>query len=452
MKKLILLSITLSCLFFSCKKPVANYAILSGTVKNLNGKEITIYSIDSTYNLKTLPNNTFNDTIYLVKPEKISLTLGFNSFEAYLKPGMQLKYNIDGDDFLGGTVLTNDETEINNYLLEKSRIENEELADLSSYDDRYKEDSLIKKLNSYCEYLNKQLDSNKNIPETFKELEKRNINYFKLLKLDFYRTYRNNISDEDDYELPLKYENQLQNLNFTKNQDFNYSSAYQVLVFRKLNDLARKNVEKNEGDINNELIKLYKQLPEGSIRNELIYQQMSFFEQSENIVKAYQDFISISTNKKHIEDINKRYNKFKQIAKGMPSPTFENFENYFGGKASLKDYLGSYIYVDLWATWCAPCIAEIPYLRDIEKKYHDKNIKFISISLDEKRDKWYSYVKENNLAGIQLIANQDSPFMKDYLVKLIPRFILINTEGQIVDAYAPKPSDEELKMLLNKIL
>jgi thiol-disulfide isomerase/thioredoxin len=69
--------------------------------------------------------------------------------------------------------------------------------------------------------------------------------------------------------------------------------------------------------------------------------------------------------------------------KGTPSPEF-NFENHKGGTTKLSDIKGKYVYIDIWATWCAPCRQEIPYLQKIEKKYEDKRIAFVSISIDQK--------------------------------------------------------------------
>jgi len=45
-----------------------------------------------------------------------------------------------------------------------------------------------------------------------------------------------------------------------------------------------------------------------------------------------------------------------------------------GGTTSLDDLKGKYIYIDVWATWCGPCKAEIPFLKDVEKKYHGKKL------------------------------------------------------------------------------
>ena len=96
----------------------------------------------------------------------------------------------------------------------------------------------------------------------------------------------------------------------------------------------------------------------------------------------------------------------------------------------------------------------------MEKKYHNKNINFVSISIDDKRtagswdnalSKWKAMVKDKNLTGTQLYAGQDIEFMKEYMVTGIPRFILIDPKGNIVDANAPRPSNPALEKLLNEL-
>jgi len=140
---------------------------------------------------------------------------------------------------------------------------------------------------------------------------------------------------------------------------------------------------------------------------------------------------------------------------GTISPSFE-YENYKGGKTKLEDLRGKYVYIDNWATWCGPCIREIPAMKEIEKKYHGKNITFVSISIDEKKDyeKWRKMVASKELGGVQLIADAawQSKFMQDYGVQSIPRFILIGPDGKVVDANAKRPSDPALAAQLDGLL
>ncbi|WP_458626276.1 TlpA family protein disulfide reductase [Winogradskyella sp. PC D3.3] len=149
--------------------------------------------------------------------------------------------------------------------------------------------------------------------------------------------------------------------------------------------------------------------------------------------------------------------------KGSPSPIFEDYKNYAGGKTSLSDLKGKFVYIDLWATWCGPCIKEIPSLKKVEKQYEGKNIEFVSISIDEGRgykgdaaaayEGWKKMVAEKELGGIQLFADNGfrSQFVQDYKVNGIPRFILIDPNGNIVSADAPRPSSSALIDLFNEL-
>lgn len=140
---------------------------------------------------------------------------------------------------------------------------------------------------------------------------------------------------------------------------------------------------------------------------------------------------------------------------GTDSPKFK-YENHKGGFTSLDDLKGKYVYVDVWATWCGPCRKEIPFLQKTEEAYHGKNIEFVSISVDvmANKERWNKFVIDNKLGGIQLLADNDfkSDFVQGYKINAIPRFILINPEGKIVNADAPRPSSPELATLLDSLV
>ena len=144
-----------------------------------------------------------------------------------------------------------------------------------------------------------------------------------------------------------------------------------------------------------------------------------------------------------------------QKLNNSPSPTF-NYENHKGGMTKLEDLRGKYVYIDVWATWCGPCIAEIPYMKKVEEAFHGKNIEFVGISVDTKKDyeKWKKFVVTKDLKGIQLFADNDwnSDFVKAYGITGIPRFILIDPKGNIVNANADRPSSPALTTLLTELL
>ena len=134
---------------------------------------------------------------------------------------------------------------------------------------------------------------------------------------------------------------------------------------------------------------------------------------------------------------------------GQPAATF-NYENHKGGKTTLEELAGKYVYIDVWATWCGPCKKEIPALQAIEKEYHGKNIEFVSISVDKNKEAWTNMVTEKTLGGIQLHDGGDRVFSEAFNITGIPRFILVDPKGNVVNPDAPRPSSPELKALFDK--
>lgn len=204
--------------------------------------------------------------------------------------------------------------------------------------------------------------------------------------------------------------------------------------------------------------------PELLKADEKQFEQMSLSKKTEDLKRlndAKLDAVFVALHSKNIEtsvaELRQFYKEEKALQKlsNAPSPTF-NYENHKGGTTKLEDLRGKYVYVDVWATWCGPCRAEIPYLKAIEEKYHDKKIEFVSISIDTKKDyeKWKKFVTEKQLGGIQLFADNDwnSDFVKAYNINGIPRFILIDPKGNIVNANADRPSSPRLVEVLNALL
>ncbi|WP_233556655.1 TlpA disulfide reductase family protein [Odoribacter sp. AF15-53] len=136
-----------------------------------------------------------------------------------------------------------------------------------------------------------------------------------------------------------------------------------------------------------------------------------------------------------------------ELLAGMTAPDFE-FPNQKGKVYSLKDFRGKYVYIDVWATWCDPCCQEIPFLKKLEKKLSKKKIVFVSLSCDKDIEVWKKMVKKDKLKGIQLCMGKDTTFWQDYLVSLIPRFILLDKEGKFVNSLMTRPSDPETEKTL----
>lgn len=147
--------------------------------------------------------------------------------------------------------------------------------------------------------------------------------------------------------------------------------------------------------------------------------------------------------------------KNKMAFKGKPSPQF-SYKDVNGKVVNLSDFKGKYVYIDVWATWCGPCRQEIPHLEKLEQLLKGKKIAFVSLSIDKPSDteKWKNMVADKHMGGTQVIAENawESTFVKEYKIESIPRFILIDPKGNIVDFDAKRPSEPELALQLEKLL
>lgn len=173
------------------------------------------------------------------------------------------------------------------------------------------------------------------------------------------------------------------------------------------------------------------------------------------IDSVYTQFMSFAKNERFRNMVQDMYERKTKYVKGAPSPQFA-FADTSGAVVTLQSLRGKYVYIDLWATWCGPCKREIPYLKELEAKLHDKNIAFVSISIDEVGDKqkWKNFVRNEKLTGIQIMADKawETAFVKDYTIVGIPHFILLGPEGEIIEAKAKRPSEPELEEQLKALL
>lgn len=148
-----------------------------------------------------------------------------------------------------------------------------------------------------------------------------------------------------------------------------------------------------------------------------------------------------STEKEYYYSLMKLFDENLLLAPGQPAPDI-TLNDINGKKTSLSDFRGNLVYVDFWATWCAPCMKEMDFAVDLQKKYSDSGVVFLYVSFDNDLKKVKDVVKKKKIGGVHLWAKAgiNADFAKTYKIKTIPRYLLIDRDGRLITADAPPPS------------
>lgn len=132
------------------------------------------------------------------------------------------------------------------------------------------------------------------------------------------------------------------------------------------------------------------------------------------------------------KDILAQMAQTAKIANGQITPDFSH-PDVDGKKWGPKDFRGKYLIIDFWASWCGPCRAEIPHLKEVYKKYKDQGLEILSVSVDAKPNDWKKALDEERMTWPQINAVVSKPLMADYLFSGIPYLVVVDKEGKIVE-------------------
>lgn len=129
----------------------------------------------------------------------------------------------------------------------------------------------------------------------------------------------------------------------------------------------------------------------------------------------------------------------------------------YGFSDWIRKYEGQVVYVDFWASWCSPCRTSMPYSLSLREAYKDKNVAFLYLAFRDKEEAWHSALKELGLSNSNalnfFVLNPGSAKMiAELRISTIPRYLLFNRQGKLVQANAPGPEGLGIRKVLDSLL
>lgn len=433
-----------ACALMACQQEQNNTVSISGSINNPLSETTSIISDNRTYTDSLDSNSTFEIEFELEKPSYMRFKHGNETTSMYVKPGDKIQISIDPNEF--------DETinyvgsDCSNFLAQKylleEKIGSKELFSLTEVAFLNQVSETEKEILNLLEPI---------VDKEFKADQEQSIwLQWASIKLNYKKYYQ--YFTKSSIELSPNYFDFVSQIDLNDPSLLDDEESFQFL-------LAYASSQINTDDENSITLSLQfisEKFESTETKDKLSYLILKDHIKNESlenidlVLLKFNQVNSDTTVHKELFDLALEMTKFNS---GQPALDF-SYPNKNGKEVSLSDFKGSYVYVDVWATWCGPCKREIPHLTELEKDYHGKNIVFLSVSVDEDKDydEWLNMLEEKEMGGVQLFASGWSKITKDYKINGIPRFMLFDPEGNIVNVRASRPSNPATRDLFDQLL
>lgn len=440
-------------LIFSCiaEKSTPEYVVLSGELKGLSADSLTMETDERfryfqqeklLLHIPITANSTFRDTVVLEEGH-YQLRVGNEIISLFLKPGYNLQLQLtEGNAQFNGTGSAE-----SNYLKERdSLIKIVGGKNFYQYYSHLPEEDFLKSAESLEKQRLDLIKSHSNIDSQLYKSETLWAKVEKAHKIHNYSFTRETV--DTTYKASSRYPEPFTHLDLN-DEDLLNVSLLPILMYSEFGQTAMaKRLEvweyvfEEDFPVSNQLIKEEALFAIGKYA-------MNRFKKLDDFYLASQNFFQ---NKEYKEEITKKYLDLKNLAPGKPAPGFE-LQTMEGEVVNLKDYSGNLVYLDFWSTSCRPCIEEMPAFNKLQEAFKDEKIRFISIGINSRREGLVRIIQKHQFKGIHVYdPSQEEEVVRKYAVTGIPRYVLIDKEGKIIEHLANRPSHPHLVGQLTQLL
>jgi len=461
MKKILFLIPIIVISWVGCQEEVAEVVvtkvIITGSITNpiASSAVIRIPGINSTIVADTITvddEGNFATTFDIDAAAMATFKHGRERTAMFITPGDSIHIQLDAKEFDETISYSGLGADASNFLAAKYLME-EGFPPLGRDLYLLDVDQFLLRTDSIRSVLSDNLSSFKNedslTAATFFELEKAFIDYSWAQQRLKYPDYHIYYTKDTLFQVPEGYDDYLGKLNLD-DENLVTSSVYRNFITSYVAEEASKLRELDTVTWNMGFAIAYSAIhfsnesfTSTSLKNYVLFKIMDdlvFLNGVKDLTALIADFDNACTNDDYKTAIHEDYTQWQKLAEGKQAPDF-SYPNIEGDTVSLSDFRGKYVYIDVWATWCGPCKREIPDLAKLEEEYADKDIVFMSVSIDDTSDPWKKMVADKELKGVQLWAEGwSTPIAESYMIQSIPRFMLIDKEGMIININAKRPS------------
>lgn len=404
-------------------------------------------------------NQTFQENLEITSGY-YSLKIGSKNINIYLESNFDLTLNIDLEKNI---IKFDGKGEIeNNYLKKKDSLQKE-----TFYFDNYKYHAKLTEnrflqindsiRNLYLDLLQKSISNN----QKFEELERKSILLDNVYNLMGFEISKRLLTEHKDFKVSGSFPNPEETF------DFNDESFLDIPLFIPLIANNPYYFLKNKINLDTSTEKLkclncdlyleHLNNLESFLNNQKIINETSFLiskwwlGKTQNFDGFYESFKAINSNQEYLEFVRNIYNNLN--TKRLESFLSHEFlKDTKGELISLNEFKGKILYLDFWSSSCAPCIREFTYLNEMLVNNQGENFEVIGINIRDTEERWKKTIRAHDLNGIQLSLANDSKFLERIGISSIPRYMVIDDAGDIVDYNAEAPSDFNVKKHIKELI
>ena len=398
-------------------------------------------------------------------PMFASIELGDRWIGLYVEPNYNLILNVDQKSD-NAVSFSGNGAEPNNYLFQVNKIfrkyefkDGKRLVELTPISVVNRFDSLIMDIKNYRI---RYFDSTNMTKKTMQILEFNDRLCVISQKMDYLISHHIDKSNREF--IPEQLKGAVQEIPFDEDL-LKYRMFSYAIVLKMYFDLEEctpfwitEKDNKNNPKIINDRIEKDKRFPadikELLTATNILHQMKLDGRNTPEIDSIFNKFRQIYPLSNYIPQLQLNADKWRAIAVGNIAPDFTGTTNE-GKSISLKELKGKIVYIDVWATWCGPCLKEFHFSEKIEKLFNQNdNVVFLYYSIDQKKDLeiWKKLVTKHISKNVIHLIQQDEQMLKSYMISGIPWYLLIDTEGKIVNSDAPKPSSGKVENEILKLM